>query len=82
MNIRTFYDLVMSLSGLEQSAEAVLDIRTHRLLKTALELADSHEFRSFAENLGTSLKEYLEGTSEKQIKLELKTAIALKQRLG
>ncbi len=82
MNLRCFYDSVLELSGLEQTVECALDLRAQRILKTALELADGQDFRSFGEQFGSSGQEYILGTENNQLLRELKTAIALKQRLG
>lgn len=82
MDINLFYQRCLELSGTKQTALARLDLSTHSKMRTALKLAGSRDFDLFKKELGDSIKQHIEQTEESVLLSQLKTAIALRQRLG
>lgn len=82
MDIDLFYQRCLELSGTKQTALARLDLYTHLKMRTALKLAESRDFDLFKKELGDGIKQHIEQTEESVLLSQLKTAIALRQRLG
>jgi hypothetical protein len=81
MDIDLFYQRCLELSGTKQTALARLDLSTHVKMRAALKLAESRDFDLFKRKLGDGIKQHVEQTEESVLLSQLKTAIALRQRL-
>lgn len=82
MDLNTFYKQTLEFLGSEQKAETSVEFSTQQKLKTAIRLAEnSRDFDDFKKSIGKKIREYIKITEGKKLLAEIKTVIALKQRL-